>query len=194
MRKYVRYRSVKTGTVDWHQCQRTNQSSNMCEWKIHMHLFLLYMTPDNKKAGSSHEDDVILEHFPGKKMCAYHTTEYWPGVEEERKGHADQHPIKELHHCLPTGKDRLLHEWIRRKIFIYDAHITGNIIFCIHVYRHYKDIFHRWGRKPKTEFYIIRKFAEVLSIFKIFLRTGRELGRGHQFFYNENWIIVTMAV
>lgn len=78
--------------------------------------------------------------------------------------------------------------WLKKQVFRKDCAVSGKVIFAYHVYEYYVRLCKKSGGKAKTKRYIIKKMADVMSIFKIFLLSGKELGRGYSCFILKNCI------
>lgn len=62
------------------------------------------------------------------------------------------------------------------------------------VYKYFTRLCEKTGKKPKIERYILGKLTEFLSVFKIFVKNGKDLGRGRALFYNENRVSLEFAI
>lgn len=95
---------------------------------------------------------------------------------------------------MQTLAERMTALWIREMIFRSNTIVNGNIVFTVDVYRHYSSLYRTMQKTSKTERYVISRIADALSLVRIFLKTGQELGRGRTFFYNANRTLIGVGL
>lgn len=95
---------------------------------------------------------------------------------------------------FPGLSDRETAPWLRMKILSEDKVGSGNKSFFFEVCKHYCGLWVRSGRKIITERYKICQMADMFEIFRMYLRTGKELGSERPLFHNEGRVVVTVAV
>lgn len=84
--------------------------------------------------------------------------------------------------------------WLKERVFSRKSTLCVNMFFASEVYESYVSLCDKTQRKPKNEHYIMKKMAELMSIFRIFLMNGRRLGRGRSFVYNEKKVVLSVAL
>lgn len=140
------------------------------------------------------DEDVNLDEFSNKPVCSSHLWQLTRGKGNGKTG-LESRPASRVGIASLIGSaERDTAAWLRRQIFARTSSVCGNVVFCKDVYNFYVQLCERSGKKAKTERYIITRLAEVLAVFKVFVKTGKELGRGHAFFYNENRLVISVGM
>lgn len=140
------------------------------------------------------EEDVRLDDYEEKPVCSSHTWKISRGAvgSESRNG---LRPSSQLGIASLVGPaERKTAMWLRHNVHERDSVVFGNVVFCHDAYRFYVEQCKTSRKVPKSERYVISRLAEVLSVYRIFIKNGKELGRNNAFFYNENRLVISVGL
>lgn len=140
------------------------------------------------------DEEIQLDKYDGKRICSSHAWQISRGEIGSLSVHGERSASKNGIASLVGTSERKKAMWLRERIFGQNSVVQGNVVFCHEMYQYYVDQCTRIGKKPKGEKNILQRIADALSVFKIFIKNGKELGRGNSFFFNENRLIVAAGL
>lgn len=150
----------------------------------------------DKRSGGITDEDVNIAELDGKLICTSHL---WAITRSGRVLNRNDRPVgsKGLASLTSNCEVRTA-VWVREYIFGTDDKQRGNnpdckVVFCADAYAQYKKLCLEFNEAPKTKRVVINNLTDVLSVFRIFVKTGKIMGRGNPFFYNESQVVLSAA-